>query len=151
MRVIHRIAEMFRSARGGRPARADAPAVARWRKRAMLSSLQRDLDEAADEQAFIEAEIARSKQYAARLDTQTAAAKADGAVIVARQLQEEQSQTYAFLAELAEAHREVVTERDRLSALAARLADGLAELDATASTTAAGSAGELRNAPGPTA
>lgn len=159
MRMIHQIADPLRPERDGHRVPAGAGSTARWQQRAMLISVRRDLDEAADEQAYLEAEIARSREHAARLDAEAAAAAADGCVTVARELREELSQTYAFLAELAEVHYAVVTERGRLTMVCKRLSGGLGASDrppervttGTATDRAAGPADGDRHAPGPMA
>lgn len=149
MRLIHEITETLRAKRDGHGDPPAPPTVEQWRRRAALTSLQRDLDEAADEQVYIEAEIARSREYAERLDAEAAAAVADGCAVVAREIHEELNQTYAFLAELAEVHHAVITERGRLSVVAKHLADRLAEPGTPTEST--DTAGGLRRPPGPKA
>lgn len=100
--------------RGGRRDPAAARADARWRRRAMLADVECDLAGLADEQTYIESEITRSQDTAARLDSETAAAAADGCTGVARDLRAERMQTDAFLAELAEVRQAVTVERNRL-------------------------------------
>ncbi|MEY9928046.1 chromosome segregation ATPase [Catenulispora sp. GP43] len=130
MRLISRIAGRHRPKRSGRQ-KDPAPDTARWRQRAMLTSLRRDLDEAADELAFVEVEITRSREHAARLAAEEEAAAADGCAAVAAEIHEELSQTRAFLAELVEVHDAVIAEQDRLSSEYARLVNRLAEADRT--------------------
>jgi hypothetical protein len=126
MRFIHRIADTLRFGRDGHRDPA-TPTAARRRQQARVMSVQRDLDETVDEQAYIEAEMARSRGHAARLDADAAAATADGCADIARELHEELIQTRAFIDELTEVHQTVIADRNRLSALRRRLADHLAE------------------------
>lgn len=151
MRIIHQAADLPGPGPDGHRDPAGAAATARWRRRAALTSVRRDLDEAADEQAYIEAEIARSRQHAARLDSEAGAAAADGCLTVARELHEELRQTYAFLAELAEVRYAVITERGRLTMVCKRLTDDLAGSDRPPEIVASGAAAGRRPAPGPTA
>lgn len=109
--------------RARRSARRD-PAAAQWRRRAELMDVDRDLAELADEQAYIEAEAARSREHTARLDSAAAAAAADGCADVARDLRTELGQTQAFLAELAEVRQAVALDRGRLLDLRKRLMNG---------------------------
>jgi hypothetical protein len=124
MGFFNRVTGTFRAGQSGRHDPAVSLATAGWRQRAMLMDVQRDLDEIADELAYIEAETAHSRDHAARLDSDAAAAAADGCADVARDLRVELSQTHAFLAELAEVHQAVTTERDRLLGLREHLTDG---------------------------
>jgi len=118
---IHRLTDTHRARRDERRDPAAVQAAAQWRRRALLMDADRDLDELADEQAYIEAEIARSRDHTARLDSAAAAAAADGCADVARDLRMELNQTQAFLAELAEVRQAVTTERDQLLDLRERL------------------------------
>ena len=138
MNLIHRITGTLRSGRDGHHDSGPSPAAVHWRQQIALMSVQRDLDETADEQAYIDAEIARSRDYAERLDSAAAAAAAGGCAEVAREIHEELDQTYAFLAELAEVRPAVFVERNRLSELRKHLADRLAEGEAPAEIGIAG-------------
>jgi hypothetical protein len=129
MGAIHRSPDRRASGPHGRQDSAASLMAARWRLRAMLTSVDRDLDEAADEQVYIEAEITRSLDHATRLESQAAAAVADGCGEVAGELHEELIQTRAFLDELTEVRQKVLAEQDRLAALRRHLADRLAEYD----------------------
>lgn len=132
MSLLHKIAASMRSGRSTRQDPAARLASARWRQRTTLASVQHDLDELADEKAYIDAEIARSREVASRLESDASAAAADGCAAVVRELHEERSQTYAFLAELAEVRHVVAAEQSRLLALREELEGRIAAADAPA-------------------
>ena len=124
MGLLHRLTDPRRGRRRERRDPAAAQADARWRRRAELMGVDRDLNELADEQSYLETEIARSRDHAARLDSEASAAAADGCAGIAGDLRGELSQTHAFLGELAEVRQAVTTERDQLVVLRERLLDG---------------------------
>jgi hypothetical protein len=128
MGLLNRIADTLHPGADGHRGPAAALSIVRWRRWVSLTNVQRDLDEVADEQAYVEAEIARSRNLAARLDSEEAAATADGCAGIAHELHEELRQTHAFLAELAEVDQALTAERNRLLGarkhLLARLVEG---------------------------
>lgn len=143
MDLLRRISETLRQ--GGRDEHRDPAAVlttVHWRHRVMAADVERDLEELADERAYVEAEIARSRATVVQLESDAAAAEADGCAGIAAVLREERMQTDVFLAELAEVRQAITDEQTRLLGLRHRLAGSLADDEAAARTTGVEAVGE---------
>ena len=143
MGVINRFADKFWPTPEKPRDPAALVASARERQRAVLNDLQGDLDEAEDELAYLEVEIARSQQRVTRLYSEVAAASAAGSTDLAGELHRELRQTSSFLAELTGVRKEVVGERARL----AHLRDRLAEDDKRAAMSGDGAVAEAAPTP----
>jgi hypothetical protein len=102
----------------------------------MVTKAQLIQDATAEGQSSIEAGMARSLDHAARLNSDIAAAAADGHAHVARALHEQLSGTYAFLAKLAAARRTVIAEGSRPPNRRSHSAGRLAQRDSSASRSA---------------
>ncbi|MEY9931832.1 chromosome segregation ATPase [Catenulispora sp. GP43] len=144
MELIRRIADALRYGRDGHSDPAAQLTTARWRQRAMLADLLRDLDELADERAYVDTEIARSRTTVARLESDAAAADADGSADVARELREERLQAHAFLTELLDVRQAMDTEQTRLLRLRKRLEEHVAQAEALAGRLGTGGPDDVR-------
>ena len=147
MGVINRFADKFWPTPEKPRDPAALVASARERQRAVLNDLQGDLDEAEDELAYVEVEIARSQQRVTRLYSEVAAASAAGSTDLAGELHRELRQTSSFLAELTGVRKEVVGERARLTDLLAHLRDRRAEDDKRAAMSGDGAVAEAAPTP----
>ena len=136
MEFAHRIVGALRAGRDGYRA-----AATRRRRKAVLATVQQNLDDATEKRAYIDAEMARYSNRLARLEREIAAAEADGRADAVGELQTERSHAQRFLAGAAELREAAAASENQLLSfreeLTSRTADGEAAVETAAVETAA--------------